>query len=164
MREFLIRLIYVEMLGHDASFGYIHAIKLVTSKSLLEKRVGYLASTLFIHPEDQLVLLLISSITRDLASDNILEISMALTAVVKLANRDTMPALLPSVIKCLDHKDGYVRKKAVLALHRFYQLDSTSLASHDAALRKTLCDSNISVMAASLILFHDLIGRCMPCY
>jgi len=41
MKEFIIRMIYVEMLGHDASFGHIHAVKMVAMKDLLFKRVGY---------------------------------------------------------------------------------------------------------------------------
>lgn len=42
LKEFLIRMLYVEMLGHDASFGYIKAVELTASANLLEKRVGML--------------------------------------------------------------------------------------------------------------------------
>lgn len=40
MREFIVRVLYCEMLGHEASFGYINAIKLTSSRNLLEKKVG----------------------------------------------------------------------------------------------------------------------------
>lgn len=51
MKELLIRALYVEMLGHDASFSHIHAVNLTQSKNLLVKRIGYLACTLFINDD-----------------------------------------------------------------------------------------------------------------
>ena len=51
MRELLIRALYVEMLGHDASFSHIHAVNLTQSKNLLVKRIGYLACSLFINDD-----------------------------------------------------------------------------------------------------------------
>ncbi len=189
MKEYLIRMLYVEMLGHDASFGHIHGIKMAHSRSLLEKRVGYLAVSLTLHKEHSFLLLLINvshtrraaarcsalvsavvscvracciacaspqTLQQDLKSDNYLEASMALTVVAKLVNTETIPAILPLVVKLLDHKEGSCKKKAVMCLHRFHQLDPSSIASLGAPIRKALCDSNISVMAASLNLFLDL--------
>lgn len=40
MREYLVRLIYCEMLGHDASIGYVEAIKFAQQPNILDKRVG----------------------------------------------------------------------------------------------------------------------------
>ena len=45
----MIRAIYIEMLGHDASFAYIHAVNLAQSKILSIKRIGYLACNLFLN-------------------------------------------------------------------------------------------------------------------
>lgn len=62
MRELLIRALYVEMLGHDASFSYIHAVNLTQSKNLLVKRIGYLACSLFIDTNSDLIILMIATI------------------------------------------------------------------------------------------------------
>ena len=156
MREYLMRMIYVEMLGHDASFGHIHAVQMANSKNILEKRMGYLAVCLVLNPDHSFMLLLINTIQKDMRSDNVLEVSMALNVVCKLVSVETVPALLPLVVKLLEHKEGLVKKKAVMALHRFHTLDPTSTAPLNSNIRKALCDSNISVMYASLHLLHDL--------
>jgi len=121
MKEFIIRLVYIEMLGHDASFGYIHAVKMTHDDSLLLKRTGYLAVTLFLNEDHDLIILIVNTIQKDLRSDNYLVVCAALTAVCKLINEETIPAVLPQVVELLGHGKEALRKKAVMALHRFYQ-------------------------------------------
>ncbi len=145
MKEYIIRMIYVEMLGHDASFGHIQAVKMVSQKDLLLKRVGYLGCSLTLHQDHQFMLLLVNTLQTDLRSDNYLEVRaifvlfaldltfmctiflsqvcMALTVVAKLINGELIPVLIPLVIKVLDHQQALVRKKAVLVLQKFFQID-----------------------------------------
>jgi AP-4 complex subunit epsilon-1 len=87
MRELLIRALYVEMLGHDASFSYIHAVNLAQSKNLLVKRIGYLACSLFIDNSSDMVILMIATLQRDLQSKTHLEVLAALTVLTKVVNQ-----------------------------------------------------------------------------
>jgi len=66
MKELLIRAVYVEMLGHDATFSHVFAINLTQSKNLLVKRIGYLAASLFIAESSEMIILMISTIQKDL--------------------------------------------------------------------------------------------------
>jgi len=90
MKELLIRAIYVEMLGHDAQFAHIYAVNLTQSKNLLVKRIGYLAASLFIDEESEMIILMISTIQKDLQSRNHLEILAALNCLSKLSNSQVM--------------------------------------------------------------------------
>ncbi|KAI4327904.1 hypothetical protein L6164_020313 [Bauhinia variegata] len=157
MKEFIIRLVYVEMLGHDASFGYIHAVKMTHDDNLLLKRTGYLAVTLFLNEDHDLIILIVNTIQKDLKSDNYLVVCAALNAVCKLINEETIPAVLPQVIELLGHSKEAVRKKAVMALHRFYQKSPSSVSHLVSNFRKRLCDNDPGVMGATLCPLFDLI-------
>ncbi|KAK9132159.1 hypothetical protein Scep_011687 [Stephania cephalantha] len=158
MKEFIIRLVYIEMLGHDASFGYIHAVKMTHDDSLLLKRTGYLAVTLFLNEDHELIMLIVNTIQKDLKSDNYLVVCAALTAVCKLINEETIPAVLPQVVELLAHGKEAVRKKAVMALHRFHQRAPPAVAHLVSSFRKKLCDNDPGVMGASLCPLYDLVS------
>lgn len=49
MKELVVRMIYVEMLGQDASFAYIKAVELCASTSIAQKKAGYLAGKFLDH-------------------------------------------------------------------------------------------------------------------
>ena len=92
-KEAIVRMMYAEMLGHDASFAHIHAINMTQQTSLVSKRIGYLASALCLHPNHELVTLLVNTMRRDLSSSNHVEVCAALIALPKLVNVETLPAL-----------------------------------------------------------------------
>lgn len=157
MKEYIIRLLYVEMLGHDASFGYIHAVKMTHDDNLLSKRTGYLAVTLFLNDDHDLIILIVNTIQKDLKSDNYLVVCAALNAVCRLINEETIPAVLPLVVELLSHGKEAVRKKAVMALHSFHRKSASSVSHLVANFRKRLCDNDPGVMGATLCPLFDLI-------
>ncbi|KAJ1286802.1 hypothetical protein BS78_03G379900 [Paspalum vaginatum] len=157
MKELLLRLVYAEMLGHDASFGHIHAVKMTHDESLPLKRTGYLAVALFLDERHDLVILVVNTIQKDLRSDNYLVVCAALTAACRLIGEEAIPAVLPQVVELLAHPKEAVRKKAIMALHRFYQRSPSSVSHLISNFRKRLCDNDPGVMGATLCPLYDLI-------
>ena len=157
LKEYLIRLMYVEMLGHDASFGYIHAVKATTEHDLSLKRVAYLATAQFLDEHHDLIILIVNTVQQDLKDDNYLVVCAALTTICRLVNEDTIPAVLPQVTELLNHPKEHVRKKAVMALHRFHRRAPASVEHLHGKFRQMLCDKDPSVMSAALCALYDLI-------
>lgn len=156
MKEYMIRAVYAEMLGHDASFAYIHAVKLTHEKNLFAKRIGYLTCNLFLHKDHELMLLLINTMQRDLQSPNHLEVCSALTSVCRLVNLEMIPAISPIVFKLLSHSEQAVRKKAVVAVNKFFKLVPEIVLEQKDLIRKVLCDPDPSVMGASLHILYEV--------
>uniref|UniRef100_A0A7N4P315 AP-4 complex subunit epsilon n=1 Tax=Sarcophilus harrisii TaxID=9305 RepID=A0A7N4P315_SARHA len=157
MKECMVRLIYCEMLGYESSFGYIHAIKLAQQGNLLEKRVGYLAVSLFLHENHELLLLLVNTVVKDLQSTNLVEVCMALTIVSQIFPREMIPAVLPLIEDKLQHSKEIIRRKAVQALYKFHLIAPNQVQHIHVKFRKALCDRDVGVMAASLHIYLRMI-------
>lgn len=159
LREYLLRLLYVELLGHDASFGHINAVKLCSDPSLVNKKVAYLTTCLFLSENSELLILLMNTMKSDLHSDNYLIVCASLETVCHLATEDALPLILPSIKELLTHNKELVRKKAVMALHRFYLKASHMIEDYGALCRKVLCDHDPSVMGAALCALYEGIKK-----
>ncbi|PWA30526.1 hypothetical protein CCH79_00015363 [Gambusia affinis] len=157
MKELMVRAIYCEMLGYGVSFSYIHAIKLAQQGNVLEKRVGYLAVSLFLNESHELLLLLVNTVLKDLQSTNLIEVCMALTVVSQMFPKDMIPAILPLVEEKLNHPKEIIRRKAVLALYKFYLIAPNQVQHIHNKFRKALCDKDPGVMSASLHIYLQLI-------
>jgi len=157
IKEFLVRAIYVEMLGQDASYAYIRAVELCASTNIAQKRTGYLFSTLCFSPTHEFRFMLVNQMQRDMNSSNHLEVGAALVAICKLLTEDMIPAIQGEIVKLLKHDMDIVRKRAVCALHRCFQLDKNCMEEHVDKIRRVLCDKDPSVMGASLPLLYEMI-------
>jgi AP-4 complex subunit epsilon-1 len=150
--EFLVRLLYVEMLGHDASFGYIKALELAASSSASLKKTGYLLCSACLSPQHDFRFMLVNQMQRDLSSSSVVDNCAALIAVTNLITPEMVPAMVHDVSKLVEHSSDSARKKAIVALHRFHQLAPDVVTKADICdkLRKVLCDKDPAVMGASL--------------
>ncbi|EKX53145.1 Adaptor protein complex 4 subunit epsilon [Guillardia theta CCMP2712] len=159
MREMCMRMMYCEMLGHRVEFGYIHAVNMTQRTSLSEKRTGYLSASLFLDSDSELLILLVNTIQRDLKSQNPWEICAALSAVTRLIGIDTIPAVLKLVKDCMSHKEAHVRKKAIMALHRFLEISPSAVEDCIDVFKRSLSDRDPSVMGAGLCGLLDLAKK-----
>lgn len=156
MKELVVRAMYVEMLGQDASFAYMKIVELCASTNIVHKKVGYLAASLCLSTGHEFRLMLINRIQQDMKSTNQLEACAALSAVCKLVTEDMIPAVIGDVVALMRHEMDAVRKKAMGALHRLYQMDKACVQDHVDKVRRTLCDKDPAVMGAALGLILDL--------
>ncbi len=140
MKELCIRMMYCEMLGHPVEFGYIHAVNMTQRMTLVEKKTGYLAASLFLGENSELLILLVNTLQRDLRSQNPWEVCAALSAVTRLIGAETIPAVLALVKECFTHQSEHVRKKAVMALHRFLQKSPDTVTDYMEHFKRAICD------------------------
>lgn len=61
-----------------------------------------------------------NTIVKDLQSDNVFIVMIALTMIRYFINRDNMDNFVTIVSKLIKHKMAVVRKKSLLVLYNFY--------------------------------------------
>ncbi|KAL2832415.1 adaptin N terminal region-domain-containing protein [Aspergillus cavernicola] len=122
-KKYVCKLLYVYIQGYDVDFGHLEAVNLISSNKYSEKQIGYLAVTLFLHEQHELLHLVVNSIRKDLLDNNELNNCLALHAVANVGSREMGEALSTDVHRLLisPTSKAFVKKKAALTLLRLYR-------------------------------------------
>ncbi|KAI7863582.1 AP-4 complex subunit epsilon-1 [Spinellus fusiger] len=158
MKDYLVCLMHCAMLGYSVDFGVIYAMMATQSGETVEqRRIGYLASALFLEYDPTLGVLLINTVQNDLKSQNYLNICAALNVIHYLQLPEAEDSLLQPTINCLSYPKQIVRKKALIALLYFYQRSPTLLSDLEPYLRNALEDKDPSVVFACLSVWKHIL-------
>lgn len=95
------QLLYIYILGWDLDFGHLEAVNLISGNKFSEKQIGYLAVTLFLHEQHELLSLVVNSIRKDLLGNNELNNCLALHAIANIGGRSMGESLSADVYKLL---------------------------------------------------------------
>lgn len=173
MRDYMIRLIHCYMLGYSVDFSIIYAIMASQSgETVGDKRVGYLACTLFLENDHELGIMLINTLQRDLKSHNYLDKCAALNAICYLQHSEMLDSVLDLVVATMifpKYDTVYhlhrhvtntlvrqiVRKKAVMALYFLYR--RSTIERVQAPLRQALDDKDSSVVFSALSVWKMIL-------
>ncbi|CAI6340014.1 unnamed protein product [Periconia digitata] len=122
-KKYVCKLLYIYILGWNVDFGHLEAVNLISATKYSEKQIGYLAVTLFLHEEHELLHLVVNSIRKDLMGHNELNNCLALHAIANVGGKEMGEALSGDVHRLLisPASKAFVKKKAALTLLRLYR-------------------------------------------
>lgn len=155
VREIAIRAIYADMLGHEVSFTHFFLINMTNSKNLNVKRAGYLACWLLLGEDNDLKIMIVATLQRDLASESAYEVLIALNSLNKLMNHTNINNFVDAVTKHLTHSNPLIRKKAFCLLQKMIKINPKAIVNWETKLREGLGDKEPSVMGVCLNLYYQ---------
>ena len=122
-KKYVCKLLYIYILGYNVDFGHLEAVNLISANKFSEKQIGYLAVTLFLNEQHELLHLVVNSIRKDLLDHNELYNCLALHAIANVGGREMGEALSGDVHRLLISPTSkpFVKKKAALTLLRLYR-------------------------------------------
>ncbi|KAJ3221215.1 hypothetical protein HK099_003692 [Clydaea vesicula] len=122
--KYIAKLIYMYITGWPVDFGHSEAINLIASSKYGEKRMGYLAITLMIPENSELLQKIILSIKSDLQDSNNQETHtcLALCAIANMNGKELAEVFNQDVMRLMvNSSKNFVKKKAALCLLKLYR-------------------------------------------
>ena len=113
----VLKLTYLEMFGHDMSWASFNILEVMSSPKYIQKRVGYLGAMQSYRPDTEVLMLAENLLKKDLASTQLITISLPLQAIPHVVNPSMANSLLSDLLSRLTHSSPNIRKKTIVTLY-----------------------------------------------
>ena len=119
-KKYVVKMCYMWMLGYEVDFGHMEVINLISGLKLSEKAIGYFATTLLIHQNDDLMKLIVNGVRNDLTRGDSNVKALAMACIANTGFKQLSEVVRPDVYRLLigNSTSSDVRKRAALCLNR----------------------------------------------
>ncbi|KAI9457813.1 ARM repeat-containing protein [Lactarius psammicola] len=166
-RECLILLLYCSMntvAGFPPGaleFALPHAVNLAEAGSSIDERktglsLGYLFCSEIMPPRHDLKLMLVNTLRKDLETDSIARITLALNYLIQCPSEDVIPAVQARLHSLLSHKSPHIRRRALYAVRALAGCDSSMLHWLSPEVSRCLRDRDDTVIGAAITICGSL--------
>lgn len=151
------KLMYIHMLGYPTHFGQMECLKLISAPGFPEKRIGYLALTLLLTEQTEVLTLVTNSLKVDLTNRNQYIQGLSLIVIGNMATPDMARDLSSDVEKLLKSSNAYLRKKAALATIRLLKKEPDLIEHMASIVPDLLKDKAHGVLISGIQLMIDIL-------
>ena len=151
------KLMYIHMLGYPTHFGQMECLKLISAPGFPEKRIGYLALTLLLTEQTEVLTLVTNSLKMDLSNSNQFIQGLSLIAIGNMATQDMARDLSSDVEKLLRSNNSYLRNKAALAAIRLIRKEPDLIEHMSERFVALLKDRTHGVLLTGMQLLLEVL-------
>lgn len=156
----LVKLLFINLQGFDTEFGQIESLNIINRSSFLEKKIGYLTLSLFIHEKSEMLMMATNRLGLDFDSPHLFIKALALNCFASIADADMCRSLSPKVVK-LSQGEFPRPKSRNQFISRAFSLSRNS-SKHNDFLRGKNAD-DLRVLNVKKKAFLAALRICQKC-
>ncbi|KAK8101551.1 adaptin N terminal region-domain-containing protein, partial [Apiospora kogelbergensis] len=157
----MLKLVYLEMFGHDMSWASFHVLEVMASPKYHQKRVGYLGAVQSFRPDTEVLMLATNLLKKDLTGASTTTIALPIVALPHLITPSLALSTLSDLLPRLSHSNATIRKKTIVTLYRLALVFPETLRAAWPKIKEKLMDTSEdpSVTAAIVNVVCELGWR-----
>ncbi|KFY58287.1 hypothetical protein V496_06194 [Pseudogymnoascus sp. VKM F-4515 (FW-2607)] len=157
----LLKLVYLEMFGHDMSWASFHVLEVMSSAKYIQKRVGYLGAVQSFRPDTEVLMLATNLLKKDIVSASLTTMSLPIITLPHIITSSLAMSVLSDLLPRLTHSNATVRKKTIVTIYRLALVYPETLRPAWPKIKERLMDDNedSSVTAAIVNVICELGWR-----